>query len=140
MGASRPRNKTAWPLWSLAASARADGQRRDVVQRGLNGQKRVGEAALAGRGSMAQSLQLFQRNHVALAERPDRGPPQRADMAETAEHPAEIAGERPHIGAFAAFGLEHGMVAIRLFDQDQAGESSTGRGASSTVSPSRARS
>ena len=30
-----------------------DGQCRDVVQRGLNGQKRVGEAALARRGSIA---------------------------------------------------------------------------------------
>ena len=38
----------------------ADGQRRDVVQRGLNRQKSIGEVALADGGSMAQSLQLFQ--------------------------------------------------------------------------------
>ena len=30
-----------------------DGQRRDVVQRGLNGHESVGEASLTGRGSMA---------------------------------------------------------------------------------------
>ena len=92
-----------------------DGQCRDVVQRGLNGQKRVGEAALARRGSIAQSLQLFQRNHVRLAEWADQGPPQRADMAVTAENPADIAGQRPHIGSLAALGLEHGMAVIRLF-------------------------
>ena len=85
---------------------------RDVVQRGLNGQKRVGEAALARRGSIAQSLQLFQRNHVLLAEWSDQGPPQRADMAVAAEQPAKIARQRPHIGSLAALGLEHGMVAI----------------------------
>src|SRR6266480_1677115 len=45
-----------------------DGQRRDVVQRGLNGLERVGEARLASGGSMPQSLQIFQRNHVGLAE------------------------------------------------------------------------
>src|SRR6185369_284978 len=34
----------------------ADGQRRDVVQRGLDGQEGVREARLTGRGSMAYSL------------------------------------------------------------------------------------
>ena len=38
----------------------ADGQRRDVVQRGLDGHERVGEVSLAGGGSIAHRLQLFQ--------------------------------------------------------------------------------
>jgi len=92
-----------------------DGQCRDVVQRGLNGQKRVGEAALARRGSMAQSFQLFQRNHVVPAERADQGPPQRADVAETAQNPPHIARQCPHIGSLAALGFEHGMAIIHLF-------------------------
>src|SRR6266702_8171826 len=92
-----------------------DGQCRDVVQRGLNGHKRVGAAALAGRGSIAQSLQLFQRNHVLLTEWADQGPPQRADMAVAAEQPADIARQRPNIGSLAALGLEHRMTIIWLF-------------------------
>src|SRR6266702_5137807 len=95
----------------------SDGQCRDVVQRGLNGHKRVGEAALAGRGSIAQSLQLIQRNHVVLAEWANQGPAQRADMAESAENPAHIASQRADIGALAALGLEHRPVAIWLIYQ-----------------------
>ena len=68
---------------------------------------------------MAQSLQLFQRNHGFFAEWPDRGPPQRADMAETAQSAAEIAGQRAHIGALAAFGLEHRMIGVGDVDQLQ---------------------
>src|SRR3954453_1841405 len=32
-------------------------------------------------------------------------------MPEAAERPAEVAGERPHIGALAALRLEHGALA-----------------------------
>src|SRR5262249_26944963 len=94
-----------------------DGQRRDVVQRGLNGHERIGEATLAGCGSMAQSRELFQRNHVSLAERPDRRASERGHMAEALEFASNIAGERPHIGALAALGLEHGVVPIWHIDQ-----------------------
>ena len=38
-------------------------------------------------------------------------------MAETAERPADIAGERAHIGALAAFGLEHGVIGVGRLDQ-----------------------
>src|SRR6201992_3813083 len=94
-----------------------DGQCRDVVQRGLNGQKRVGEAAPGRRGSIAQSLQLCQRNHVRLAERPDHGPPQRANMAETAQNSPDIAGQGPDIGSPAALGLKYLSVDTLLFYQ-----------------------
>ncbi len=105
----------------------ADGQRRDVVQRGLDGQDGVGEAHLTGRGSMAQGLQFFQRNHGFFTEGPDRDPAQRADMAKTPEFAAHIAGERAHIGPLAACGLENGMVGVggigefQAVDLDRAG-------------------
>ena len=38
-------------------------------------------------------------------------------MAETAQNPAHIAGQGPDIGAFSAFGLEHGMIQIGTFDE-----------------------
>src|SRR5258708_39164970 len=94
-----------------------DGQCRDVVQRGLNGHKRVGEAALARRGSIAQSLQLFQRNHVGFVERPDQGSPQCTNMAEAAQKTADVAGQSPYIGTFSAFGLEYEMAVILLFNK-----------------------
>lgn len=63
---------------------------------------------------MAQSLQLIQRNHVVLAKWADQGPPQRADMAVSAENPAHIPGERADIGALATLGLEYRSIAIWL--------------------------
>ena len=54
---------------------------------------------------------------VVFAERADRDAPQRANMAETAQSAAEIAGERADIGALAAFGLEHGVVGVRASDE-----------------------
>ena len=89
---------------------------------------------------MAQGLQLFQRNHGLLAKRADRGPAQRADMAETAQSAAHIPGQRPDIGSLAAFGLAHGMVGVRGLDQLQPVDLDRAGGFSSTVSPSRARS
>ena len=99
-----------------------DGQRRDVVQRGLNGLERVGEASLAGSGSMPQSPEAFQRNHGVGPERADGGPPQRAHVAQRAEQAAHVAGDGAHIGALAAFGLEHRMVNVRQLDQVEAAD------------------
>ena len=62
---------------------------------------------------------MFQRNHLNRPERSDRGPPQRRNVAETAELAAHVAGERPDIGALAAGGLEHGVVGIRDIDKFQ---------------------
>ena len=71
---------------------------------------------------MAQSLQLFQQNHGFFAEWPDCGPPQSTDMAKTAQSAAEIAGERPHIGAFAAFGFQHRMIGVGIVDELEAAD------------------
>ncbi len=68
---------------------------------------------------MAQSLQLFQQNHGFFAKRPDRDPAQRADMAETAQSAAQVAGERAHIGALAAFGVQHRVIGVGGVDQLQ---------------------
>jgi hypothetical protein len=58
----------------------ADGQRRDVVQRGLNRQKPFLQGLAAG-AFIAQSLKLFQRNHVFGGKRADRGAAQCRHMA-----------------------------------------------------------
>ena len=42
------------------------------------------------------------------------------DMAEAAERAAHVAGERAHIGALAAFGLEHRVVGVGRLDQIEA--------------------
>ena len=96
-----------------------DGQCRDVVQRGLYGQERVGKASLADGGSIAHSSQLFQRNHGLPAQRPDGLAPESGNMAKTAQNPPHIAGERPDIGAFAAFRLEFGVVGVRDVNDPQ---------------------
>ncbi len=62
-------------------------------------------------------LQCLQREGDVLGERTHHGAAQGRDVAEAAEHAAEIARERPHIGAFAAFGRQHGMVRIGRLDQ-----------------------
>src|SRR5215472_14122149 len=68
---------------------------------------------------MAQSLNLFQRNHVWLGKWPNGCPTQCRNVPVASERTTEIARECPHIGAFAAFGLEGCMVQIRHFDQRQ---------------------
>jgi hypothetical protein len=39
-------------------------------------------------------------------------------MSVAAENPADIAGQRPHIGSLAALGFEYRMAAISLFYKD----------------------
>ena len=84
------------------------GQCRDAVQHGLNGAKDAIQAVFAG-GLMAQFLQLFQRNHVRFGKWPDRDPAQHDHMAKAAEGPAQVTGERAHIGALAAGHLKGGL-------------------------------
>ena len=38
-------------------------------------------------------------------------------MAETAKRPAKVAGQRTHIGAFAAFGRQHRMIRVGGFQE-----------------------
>ena len=137
--ASRPRNKTAWPLLSLAASAgltASAGMSSSAVSTG----EQIGEVSLAGGRSMTQRLQAVPAKSVALAERADPAAAQALDMAEGAERTAEVARQRAHIGALAAFGCRARHDPDPASRPDRADGWSTARGASSTVSPSRARS
>ena len=54
----------------------------------------------------------------------------RRHMAKRAECAAEIAGQRPYIGAFAAIGFELGMIGVRHVQRSRLAIT-TGRGASS---------
>src|SRR6202790_3562870 len=60
LGASRPRNKTAWPLWSLAASARVTasaGMSSSAVSTGMSASARLPspDAALSHKASNCSS-------------------------------------------------------------------------------------
>jgi hypothetical protein len=83
--------------------------------------------------------QVGQRDHALFGKRRDEGAAQTGDMAVAAELAAEIAGQRPHIGALAALDFEMRGVGIRAAKQRQAEDLDLARGIS-TVSPSRARS
>ena len=116
-GASRPRKRTVWPLWSLAASARlmaSAGMSSSAVSTGRSASARFPSpaAALSHKAASCSS--------EIIATSP-KGPTEVRRKAETwpkqPKTPAHIAGQGPDIGAFAAFGLEHGMVGIGAFDE-----------------------
>ena len=87
-----------------------DGQERQFRQTRLHRQKRAGhQARVVG--------QAIERNRRVGGKRADAGPAQFDHMAVAAERAAEIAGDRAHVGALAALGLEHapsGSAEIRL--------------------------
>src|SRR6516165_6624519 len=68
----------------------ADGERRDAVQRRLDRNDRAQKSLLAA-VTIAQTFKRFQGNRMILAKRAGGGAPQRGNVAETAEHAAEIA-------------------------------------------------
>ena len=85
------------------------GQRRDVGQRGRDGQQEV-----RGRsGRIAGSGQFVQGDRLLLPERPHAHPPQRRDVADRPQRQGEVAGEGAHVHALAAFHEEHGVVGVR---------------------------
>jgi hypothetical protein len=67
-----------------------------------------------------ESNQIGERHHRLFGERGDHGAAQRRDMAETAKLAAEIARQRPHIGALAAFDLEHRVIGVGASQQRDA--------------------
>ena len=81
------------------------GQGRDVVQRGLDRKhgSRIG-------GTMPEGLQRLQGNRIGLAEGSDGAPAQGHHVSAGAQGTAQIAGQGPHIGAFAAFDFEYGQI------------------------------
>src|SRR5271170_2382082 len=103
MGASRPRNKTAWPLWSLAASAlltASAGMSSSAVATGSSASARLNSPDAA----------LWHKASICSSE----------IMSASANGPAEVARQRAHIGALAAFGIEPAVVRIRCLFELQA--------------------
>ena len=66
---------------------------------------------------MEQLFRHFQRNHVALAKGSDPGAAQGADMAKTSQGLAEIARQRPHIGALAAVDFKDRVIGVGAFEK-----------------------
>ena len=67
---------------------------------------------MAPRHQLAVVRQSVERNGGTGVEGADAGAPEFDDMAVAAERAAEVARNRAHIGAFAAFGLEHRRVGV----------------------------
>jgi hypothetical protein len=63
---------------------------------------------------------LFQRDHFGFAKGPDPAAPERANVTEDPERPAEITRQRADIGPLAAFRGKHGMIPVGDFDKFQA--------------------
>src|SRR5262249_8373993 len=93
----------------------ADGKRRDVAKRDLDRLKR-GKECLAIRG---EPLKHGKRNGSFFAKGTDTGAAQGGHMAKGAERPAEVPGERPHIGALAALGFENTMVLVGMGNEGE---------------------
>ncbi len=82
----------------------ADGQSRDVGQRGRHGEQEV-----RGDGwRIAQREHLVQRH--AVEERPDPQPPQGRDVPDRAAGAREVAGEGAHVHALAGLHLKLRLV------------------------------
>ena len=121
-GASRPSQEmTAWPRLrrtaSLSVMASA-GMSSSAVATESNASSAPRPPEVAA--LVAQLLKFFQRNHVGLAEWPDRQPAERGDMGARAEFSAHIPGKRTDIRALAALGLENRMVGVGVFHEIKA--------------------
>ena len=95
----------------------ADAERGQVVQGGLDGKQQALQRVLAlllPRLSRSASVTA-----CASSKRSNARAPQRDEMAEAAERAPHVAGERAHVGALAAAGLEDGRIGVRHVDQDQ---------------------
>jgi len=91
MEASPSRNNTASPL-ATPPRCRAYGQRRDVVQRGLDRQKRIGEVSLTGGRSMAQKPRPVPGVSYRPRQRVRPASPQRRDTARAPQRPGRNPG------------------------------------------------
>src|SRR5215471_7716786 len=102
------------PVAHSSSFARSQRQRRDVVQRGLDGQQ-VPRCLQ----TMAMLKYRIQRIRLYFAKGADRQATQLSNMPERPERRTEIAGEGAHICPLADDGLAIGVVAIRHGDQPQ---------------------
>ena len=67
-------------------------------------------------------------DEIVRRERIDLGAAQLGDVAEAAEVAAHVAGKRAHIGALAAFDLEHGLAVLLHLDQVETADLDLARG------------
>ena len=104
-----------------------DGQRRDVVQRGLKGNE-----VLVSAGLSPHFIQLGQRQSTIHPERADAGPAQRGDVPFGSQRCGEITHQRPDIKAFSTPHENHGEVRAGASSSLWPRRTVTMRGASST--------
>ena len=83
------------------------GQRRDVVQRGLNRKQ-----GLRAGGVLHQIRQLFQRNQVRLGKPAYAGPVQGGNMPFRTEFEGQIARQGPDVSALAALDLDGDVISV----------------------------
>ena len=82
-----------------------DGYDRDLAKACLERQNRASHQVRVVR-------QTVKRNARFDRKRTDARPAQFDHMSITSERPAEVTGDRAHISALAAFGLEHSVIGV----------------------------
>jgi hypothetical protein len=87
------------------------GQRRDVVQRGLDRKQ-----GLQARAAMHNSSSFSSVSPVASVNGPDRGAAQGADVGAGAERVGQVADQGADVGPLAAVDLDLDVVGVRLAD------------------------
>ncbi len=87
-----------------------------------------------------RGLKFGDRDEILRRERIDLGAPELGDVAEAAEVAAQVAGERAHIGALAAFDLEDGAVGRAISIEVEPADLDLAAPVCRRSSPSRARS
>ena len=124
-GASRPRNSTACPRASRAASLRLTASAGSDASPASTGSRN--EPSAPGRsghfGAGGGLLQRVDAHCIVLAERSDQGAAKLHHMTVAAERAAHVAGDGADIGALAALGLEHRTIrvgALGGFDEVEA--------------------
>src|SRR5207237_7350449 len=84
---------------------RADSERGEGLQAGLDSEKKRRPRDFRGYGGLAVGHEVIDADRIDLAKRADHRSPQRRHVPGAAEQAAEIARESTHIAALAAFGL-----------------------------------
>ena len=120
-----PRRNIAAPLWSTCS--------------GGNSERPVSSGSIVRAIRSASSSKAVEWNRCFGDERTDARARQLGDMSVAAERAAEVARDRAHVSALAAFGLKYGRSRPRPTSRSSR-KMRIGRDAISKCSPSRARS
>ena len=144
---------THGPSGSIAACTpstppRVSGRPKDSSRRLVGVMSRTGKAARSAVGQrhrdrIVQRGELVEGVRPLERERPDAGAPQRGEVPADAERGAEIAGQRPDVGAGRALDGDVDVEQVRRgpggVQRGSNARTVTGRAASSTCSPARTR-